>query len=92
MLAVAIVMITCIVQIMAESPPKVMIRSNMPTDPACSTSIQCCSEVNEAPAASELVLVTNKKVGSDDKYIELVIGADGFIPLYFMAHKNSQLV
>ena len=54
-----------------------------------STTIQCFSETNEVPTATELVVVTHKMIECDDKHRELVIGKETVIPLHF---SDSELV
>ena len=45
--------------------------------------IECCSEVNEQPVASQLVVVTWKAIERKDRQGELVVGKDHLIPFYF---------
>ena len=54
-------------------------------------SIQCCSDLNEVPAASQLVVPTYKvAVEWKDKQGELVTGKENLIPLYLLAPKRHK--
>ena len=54
-------------------------------------SIRCCSELNEVPTASQLVVATYKvAVEWKDKQGELVTGKERFIPLHFSDSKRHK--
>ena len=55
-----------------------------------SYSIQCCSEVNKVPVASQLVAVKFKMVKFKDEQTELVIGKN-YVPLHFLDSKRQRL-
>jgi len=58
---------------MTESPAVVTSNSANADCSTLSTPIQCCSETEVPPAASELVTITHKMI-RNDKQSELVIG------------------
>jgi len=72
---------------MTESPAVVTSNSTN-ADCSCtlSTPIQCCSETEVPPAASELVIITHKMIRNDGQS-ELVIGKEIFVPLNFLDSK-----
>ena len=53
-------------------------------------SVQCCSELNQVPAASQLVVVTYKVVELKDKQEELVTGKENFILFHFSESKRHK--
>ena len=53
-------------------------------------SVQCISEVNQAPATSQLVVVKYKVVLGKDKQEELVTGIENFVPLHFSDSKRHK--
>jgi len=65
--------------------------NTLPYSIQCSSDLphptECC-EVNELPAASQLVVVTWKVMELKDKQSELVTGKDHFIPSDFKRHWN----
>ena len=74
---------------MAESPAVVTSNSANTDCSTLSTSIQCCSEAEVPPAASELVTITYKMVEINEGQAELVTGRENFVPLNF---SDSELV
>jgi len=76
---------------MTESPAVVTSNSTITDCSTLSTPIQCCSETEVPPAASELVTITHKMiyVERNDRQKELVIGKKIFVPLHF---SDSELV
>ena len=82
--------VSFIIAIMAESPAAVVTSNSANVDHSTlSTSVQCCSEAEVPPAASELVVITYKVVEINDGQTELVIGNEIFVPLDF---SDSELV
>ena len=66
--------------------------SAVATSDCCTLSyfIQCSSEVNKVPAASQLVTATFKIVKFKDEQTELVTGKN-YIPLHFLNSKRQKL-
>ena len=66
--------------------------STVETSDSCTLpySIQCCSELNKVPAASELVVATYKVVKRNDKQGELVTGKESLIPCHFSGSKRHK--
>jgi len=74
---------------MTESPAIVTSNNTNADCFTLSTPIQCSSETEVLPAASELVTITHKMVERNDGQRELVIGKEIFVPLHF---SDSELV
>ena len=73
------------IAVMAES--SAMAKSDCRT---LSYSIQCSSEMNKVPAASQLVAVTFKIVKFKDEQTELVTGKN-YVPLHFLDSNRQKL-
>ena len=56
-----------------------------------SDCIQCCSEANEIPTVSQLVVVTHQMAEWKDKQRELVIVKDNFLPFHFSHSTRNEL-
>jgi len=76
---------------MTESPTVVTSNSTNADYSALSTPIQCCSETEVPPAASELVTITHKMVERNDGQRELVIGKEISV-LLNLHFSDSELV
>ena len=66
--------------------------SSILTNPECYTlsdSTQCSTELNEASATSNMMIITCKTVKLDAKRTQLVTGINICIPIHF---PNSELV
>jgi len=76
---------------MTEPPAVVTSNSTNADCSTLSTPIQCCSETEVPPVASELVTITHKMVERNDGQRELVIGKEicSCVPLHF---SDSELV
>ena len=71
---------------MTESPAVVTSNSTNADCSTLSTPIQCSSETEVPPAASELVTITHKMIRNDGQR-ELVIGKEIFVPIHFLDSK-----